>query len=117
MREGGVMQLPVFDALPFDQRTEFPSLDNAMIWFVASSRGAEGEVRRVLFYDLQDPAVQRYVNHPPNRGLDVHLRSSAPVYQPLREYVSANTGMRRRLEAAGFTVVFGPSTQADCFSH
>jgi len=116
MREGSVLRLPVFDALAFDQRTDFPSLDNAIIWFLASRRGAGGEVQRVLFFDLQDPAVQRYVNHPPNRMLDVRLRSSAPAYQPLREHVNANAGMRRRLEAAGFTVVFGPSSKADCFS-
>lgn len=117
VREGGVLRIPVFDALSFDQRTEFTSLDNAMIWFIASRRGAGGEIQRVLFFDLQDPAVQRFVNHPPNRGLEVRLRSSVSAFQPLREHVGANTGVRRRLEAAGFTMVFGPSTQIDCFSH
>ncbi len=113
IREGGVAKLPSdFEALRHLRRIEFQSLtQNLPIWFTASRQGPDGEIRQIVF---QDHTQARSRSVGAIGRLDAVLRYTELEWKPVQDYVSSCAGLKRRLEEAGYTVAFGPSTLESC---
>jgi hypothetical protein len=116
MRIGGVMQMPNFEGLSYEQRDYFDSSwhNSSLMWFVASREGAGGEKQYVMVHDYWDPATQAIRTDYAKSTLASILRGSSPVWASYQQYMKACAGMKRKIEQAGFSVVLGPTTQASC---
>lgn len=108
IREGGVEKLPAdFGELNEHMRSSF-FMVNEPIWMCASRRGSDGRDRLVVFQDISQFVSRGYSRLPSL------LTSSDPAFKPLQDYFQSCSGLRRRLEEAGYTITLGPTSLPSC---
>lgn len=121
LREKGTVPVPDFDALSYDARLPIFCWNSGWIWFLASRRADSGEEQTVLFHDYRDARVQAITDSRAGAAarqlsqLKNQLASADPAWKTLQDYMKANEGLPRRLEQAGFKVIFGPGSKEVCY--
>ena len=110
LRVDGVMWLPDFKTLTHNQRNPlFSNTWHSKIWFVASRISPSGETQYIVFHDYLDPASQAE-----KRNLylvDSALKNPHPSSKAFQDYMKAHETVRKKIEKAGFKIIFGPDAK------